>query len=81
MSDDDSYTPIPCALYDSYEIAIMHRVQLQLVWIDDNQRHNITVVKPVDLKTRQGVEFLIAKTDDGKFLQLRLDHIQACKPV
>lgn len=81
MSDDDSYTPIPCALYDSYEIAIMHGVQLQLVWIDDNQRHNITVVNPVDLKTRQGVEFLIAKTDDGKCLQLRLDHIQSCKPV
>lgn len=81
MSDDDSYTPIPCALYDSYEIAIMHGAQLQLVWIDDTQRHNISVVNPVDLKTQQGAEFLIATTDDGKTLQLRLDHIQSCKPV
>lgn len=81
MSDDDSYTPIPCALYDSYEIAIMHGAQLQLVWIDDTQRHNISVVNPVDLKTQQGAEFLIATTDDGKTLQLRLDHIQSCKPI
>jgi transcriptional antiterminator Rof (Rho-off) len=80
MSDDDPYKPIPCALYDMYEIAIMHDEQLQLVWIDDNLRHNISVVKPVDLKTWQGAEFLIARTDEGKTLQLRLDHIQSCKP-
>jgi Rho-binding antiterminator len=81
MSDDDSYKPISCALYDNYEIAIMHGEQLQLVWVDDAHRHNISVVKPIDLKTRQGAEFLIAITDDGKTLQLRLDHIQSCKPV
>ncbi len=81
MSDDDSYTPIPCALYDNYEIAIMHGEQLQLVWIDGAQRHNISVVTPIDLKTRQGAEFLIATTEDGKTLQLRLDHIQSFKSV
>lgn len=81
MSDDDCYKPISCAQYDSYEIAIMHGEQLQLVWIDDTQRYNICVVKPVDLKTRQGAEFLIATTVDGKTLQLRLDHIQSCKLV
>lgn len=81
MSDDDSYKPIPCALYDTYEIAIMHGEQLQLVWVDDNHQHHISVLKPVDLKTRQGAEFLIARTDDGNKLQLRLDHIQSCKSV
>ena len=81
MSDDDTYKPIPCAEYDGYEIAIMHGTQLQLVWLDANQQHHISVVKPVDLKTRQSAEFLIATTDAGKTLQLRLDHIQSCKPV
>ena len=37
--------------------------------------------KPVDLKTQQGAEFLIARTDDNKTLQLRLDHIQSCKTI
>jgi len=81
MNEEDPYKPIPCALYDTYEIAIMHGEQLQLVWIDDSHRHNISVLKPVDLKTWQGAEFLIARTDEGKTLQLRLDHIQSCKPV
>jgi Rho-binding antiterminator len=81
MTDDDPYKPIPCAEYDTYEIAIMHGEHLQLVWRDDSRRHTISVVKPVDLKTRKGAEFLVATTDEGKTLQLRLDHIQSCKSV
>lgn len=81
MSDDDYYKPISCALYDTYEIAIMHGEQLQLVWVDDYHRHHISVLRPVDLKTWQGAEFLIARTEDGNQLQLRLDHIQSCKSI
>ncbi|MDH3948059.1 MAG: transcriptional antiterminator, Rof [Gammaproteobacteria bacterium] len=81
MSNDDSYTPIPCAAYDTYEIAIMHGELLQLVWKDELNQHNISVLKPLDLQTREGAEFLIAKTDEGKTLQLRLDHIQSCKTI
>ncbi len=81
MTDDDAYKPISCAAYDTYEIAIMHGEHLQLVWLDESQRHTISVVKPIDLKTKQGAEFLIATTDEGETLQLRLDHIQSCKTV
>ncbi len=79
MSDDDSYKSIPCAVYDTYEIAIMHGEQLQLVWKDESNQHNISVLKPLDLQTREGAEFLVARTDEGKTLNLRLDHIQFCK--
>ena len=81
MTDDEPYKPIPCAEYDTYEIAIMHGEHLQLVWRDDSRRHTISVVKPVDLKTRKGAEFLVVTTEEGKTLQLRLDHIQSCKSV
>ena len=81
MNDDDSYKPIPCAMYDTYEIAIMHGELLQLVWKDKLNQHNISVLKPLDLQTQAGVEFLIAKTNEGKTLHLRLDHIQSCKTV
>jgi len=33
------------------------------------------------LQTHEGAEFLIAKTDEGEMLHLRLDHIQACKTI
>jgi transcriptional antiterminator Rof (Rho-off) len=81
MSDNDSYKSIPCAVYDTYEIAIMHGEQLQLVWKDESNQHNISVLKPLDLKTHEGAEFLIAKTDEGETLHLRLDYIQSCKMV
>ena len=81
MSDDDSYKPIPCAVYDTYEIAIMHGALLQLVWKDELHQHNINVVKPLDLQTREGAEYLIASTEDGKKIHLRLDHIQSCKTI
>ena len=81
MSDDDSYKPIPCAVYDTYEIAILHGELLQLVWKDEMARHNIKLLKPLDLQTHEGAEFLIAQTDEGKTLQLRLDRIQTCKKV
>ena len=81
MSDDDSYKPIPCAIYDTYEIAIMHGDLLRLVWKDERSQHNINVVKPIDLQTCEGAECLIARTEGGKKLHLRLDHIQSCKPV
>ena len=81
MSDDDAYKPIPCAAYDTYEIAIMHGKHLRLVWKDESNQHNINVVKPLDLQTLEGVEFLIARTEEGKILHVRLDHIQSCKTI
>lgn len=81
MSDDESYKPISCATYDTYEIAIMHGDLLQLVWKDKSEQHNINIVKPLDLQTCEGAEFLIASTEDGKKLHLRLDHIQSCKTI
>ena len=81
MSDDDAYKPVPCATYDTYEIAIMHGEHLRLVWKDESNQHNINVVKPLDLQTHEGAEFLIARTEQGNKLHVRLDHIQSCKTI
>jgi len=81
MSDDDSYKSIPCAVYDTYEIAIMHGELLQLVWKGESNQHNISVLKPLDLQTHDGAEFLVARTDEGEILYLRLDHIHSCKTI
>lgn len=81
MSNDDSYKSIPCAMYDTYEIAIMHGELLQLVWKDETNQHNISVLKPLDLQTCEGAEFLVARTDKGETLHLRLDLIHSCKTI
>ena len=81
MSNDDSYKPIPCGVYDTYEIAIMHGELIRLVWKDALNQHNISVLKPLDLQTREGAEFLIAETNEGETLHLRLDYIHSCKTI
>jgi Rho-binding antiterminator len=77
MTDQDpraDYRPISCARYDEYEIAILHRQPLRLVWRDADVVHD-RVVTPVDLQTHAGEEHLIARTTDGEQLQVRLDRI------
>ena len=67
----DTYTPIACALYSEYELAILRRRRLRLRWCDAEGMDHIEVVRPVDLQTRQGEEFMVL--EDGR--ELRLDRI------
>ena len=54
------YVPIPCARYSEYELAILHRQRLRLVWSDGNVIHDQTVL-PLDLRTMKGDD----STDGG----------------
>jgi Rho-binding antiterminator len=72
MSD---YTPIDCALYSEYELAIMRRWKLRIGWKDEAGLSHVETLLPVDLQTRQGEEFLIAETVAGERLVIRLDQI------
>lgn len=74
----DKYIPIACGDYDIYEIAIMHNARLDLEWRDENGQVNHQSVKPIELKIKQGAEYLIILSDvndaDSK-LEIRLDRI------
>ena len=72
---DPPYLPVSCELHSQYELAIMQGLALKLVWQDGQQTH-ISTVTPLDLQTRQGQEFLIARDQQGQLLQIRLDYIQ-----
>jgi transcriptional antiterminator Rof (Rho-off) len=77
MTDPDKpadYKPIACAAYDLYEIAIMSRQPLHLTWKDDNIFYDMAVT-PVNLETRAGEEFLIARTTGDETIKIRLDRI------
>ena len=73
MSD---YTPIDCALYSQYELAILHHRRLRVSWRDPVGETHIAMLIPRDLQTRDGAEYMIAEDQDGQALELRLDWIQ-----
>lgn len=82
MSEDEGeYTPIPCTVYSGYELAIMHRQWLRVAWQDPGDGHHVGALLPLDLQARAGAEFLIARTDDGRILRLRLDRIRSAAPL
>lgn len=69
------YVPIACSLHSEYELAILHRQPLHLVWSENNVIHD-EVVLPLDLKTERHEEFLVCHSKDGSMREIRLDHIR-----
>lgn len=78
--NQDLYSPIACARYSEYEVAILHRQKLHLRWREDNVHYD-QVVLPVDLKTINHEEFLICRGGTGETLSIRLDRIQRVEPA
>ncbi len=73
--EEDRYQPISCDRHSEYELAIMHKVMLQLAWTDDSDQQHIGKVMPLDLKTEDKKEFLIGQSNDGEIHYIRLDKI------
>lgn len=74
----NDYRPIACALHDEYELAIMHKKVVTLEWRDEQGREHRRRVLPLDIRVRDGAEYLLAKTLDKKEeLCIRLDRIKA----
>lgn len=71
----DHYTPIDCALHSQYELHIMHRDRLRLGWHDEAGHEHLEVVRPRDLRTESGGEYLVCERGDGTEVALRLDRI------
>lgn len=69
------YEPIDCRIYSGYELAILRRRRLRLLWQDDQGLTRIDVVQPLDLETRAGEEFLLIEDSGGRAQAIRLDRI------
>lgn len=77
MTDEhDPYEPIACGQHSRYELAVMHRTELQIAWRDADNGAHIGKVTPLDLKVEDHEEFLIAQTGDGVTHKIRLDKIE-----
>jgi Rho-binding antiterminator len=69
------YVPVDCAIYASYERAILEKRRLKVCWIDKRAQHHIETLRPYDLRTRRHSEFLLAFNQNGQRRILRLDRI------
>jgi len=75
-----SYQPIPCALHDEYEIAIMHKKHLRIKWSDDGGEQHSGDVLPKDILVKDKQEFLVADVVGGESICIRLDNITILEP-
>ena len=69
------YQPIACALYDEYEIAIMHKKQLRIRWSNEEGEQHTETVLPKDILVKDKQEFLVADVVGGEAICIRLDKI------
>ena len=74
------YVSISCATHSEYELVILHRQKLRLVWHEGNVIHD-RVILPLDLQTRNHEEFLIGRDETGASVTIRLDHIRRKQPA
>ena len=76
MAASEPYTPVACVLHERLEYAVLRRLTLQLRWSDDSGSHTARV-RPLDVKTRDGAEWLMLRRPDGVVVEVRLDRIEA----
>lgn len=77
MSD---YRPIDCATHSDYELWIMQRELLRIRWRDEDGLERMELLRPTDLVTRAGEEFLVGLTDGEERRRIRLDRILSARP-
>jgi len=69
------YQPVSCDLHSQYELAIIHKSKLQLVYKTENNSTIADVVTPIDVQIKNKAEYLIALSSANKNLYIRLDYI------
>ena len=74
-NNKNTYQPISCDLHSQYELAIMHKNKLQLIYKAENNSTVTDVVSPIDVQTKNKAEYLIAVSSTNKNLHIRLDYI------
>lgn len=76
----DEYRPIPCMQHERLEFSVLRRLFLELEYVKDGVRHRERVL-PLDVNTRSGAEWLIARREHGDVIELRLDAILEFKEL
>ncbi|MCL5060514.1 MAG: Rho-binding antiterminator [Candidatus Thermoplasmatota archaeon] len=70
-----NYRPIACSDHERLEFAALKRQWLDVI-VTTGDRSGRQRVLPLDVYTRDGAEWLLAETESGERLTLRLDCLQ-----
>ncbi|MDT3708399.1 MAG: transcriptional antiterminator, Rof [Thiobacillus sp.] len=68
---DAPYQPIPCVQHERLEFAALRKQ-----WLDVKVDGVVQRLLPLDVYTRDGAEWLLAKNEAGEELTLRLDRLR-----
>lgn len=80
MSAD--YTPIACVEHERLEFAVLRRRMLHLTWLgEDGQTQYSEPVRPLDVATRAGAEWLTIQRAGGATEVVRLDRIRLAREL
>lgn len=74
MSAADPYQPIPCVQHERLEFAALRRTPLHLTYADGGERKD-TLVRVLDVFTRDGAEWLRCVDAQNNEAVIRLDRI------
>lgn len=69
------YRAIPCAEHERLELAALRRQWLEVA-VDQGEPRGRRRMLPLDVYTRDGAEWLRARTETGETLTLRLDRLR-----
>ncbi len=72
---DTPYRPIPCAEHERLEFAALTRQWLDAT-VEAGEHAGCRRLRPLDVYTRDGAEWLLAETESGERLTLRLDSLR-----
>ncbi|TCS71465.1 Rof transcriptional antiterminator [Sulfuritortus calidifontis] len=76
----EPYQPIPCALHERLEFAVLRRQRLRLRYRTEAGEVE-AVVLPTDVATRAGAEWLSFQAESGANQVIRLDAIVSARPA
>ncbi|MEJ2141654.1 MAG: transcriptional antiterminator, Rof [Gammaproteobacteria bacterium] len=81
MSDNKPYVPVSCAFHSEFELLVMHNTRIRIQWHDEHGTEHIAIVKPNDLKTNSGEEFLLVADENNRPHKIRLERIISYQEV
>ncbi|MBA1444639.1 MAG: hypothetical protein M3H12_05430 [Chromatiales bacterium] len=71
----NDYVPIACLLHEQFEYAVLKRAWLELVWRDEMGLELHGKLRPTDVYTQAGAEYLQGVTELDERVKIRLDLI------
>ncbi len=80
MTDETTYSPIECGAHSELEVAVLHKQWLRVAWADTRGDH-VASLLPLDLETKNKEEFLLAESQAGEQLRIRLDYLKSVQPI